>query len=132
VRSSYVQVGLPTSITPAFLDEMTSLPRVQSQISLSNTFLQLELASGPTTTLSPDMRFAIALSVDRQALVAQQVDWALSSVQVATSHIYAQGQSGYHASPSTTPTTTTPAAAPTTSTSTSTSRRYQVRNKRPR
>jgi peptide/nickel transport system substrate-binding protein len=98
VRSDYVQVALPTSITPAFLDEMTSLPRVQSQISLSNTFLQLEMASGPSTRLSPDIRFAIALSIDRQALVARQVNWALSSVQVATSHIYAQGQSGYHSS----------------------------------
>jgi peptide/nickel transport system substrate-binding protein len=119
VRSNYIQVALPTSITPAFLDEMTSLPRVQSQISLSDTFLQLEMASGPDTKLSPDMRFAIALSIDRQALVTQQVNWALSSVQVAASHIYAQGQSGYHASPSTTP-TTAPTAAPTTSTSTST------------
>jgi len=119
VRSNYVQVALPDSITPAFLDEMTSLPQVQSQISLSSTFLQLEMASGPNTTLSPDMRFAIALSVDRQALVQRQVSWALASVQVATSHIYAQGQSGYHASPSTTP-TTAPTAPPTTSTSTST------------
>jgi peptide/nickel transport system substrate-binding protein len=119
VRSNYVQVALPTSITPAFLEEMTSLPRVQSQITLSDTFLQLEMASGPNSRLSPDIRFAIALSVDRQALVAREVDWALSSVQVATSHIYAQGQSGYHASLSTTP-TTAPTGAPTTSTSTST------------
>jgi ABC-type transport system substrate-binding protein len=69
--------------------------------------------------LSSDVRLALALSVDRQALVSQQVAWALSSVQVATSHIYAQGESGYPSSTTTTP-TTTPNGVPTTSTSTST------------
>ena len=120
VASNYVQVALPTTLTPAFLDEMTSLPGVQSQIGLSPTFLQLEMASGPDSTLSPDMRFAIALSVDRQALVTRAGRPGPSpSVQVASSHIYAQGQAGYHAAPSTT-TTTAPGSAPTTSTSTST------------
>ena len=57
----------------------------------------MEMASGPDSRLSPDMRLAIALSVDRQALVTRQANWALASVQVAASHIYAQGQSGYHA-----------------------------------
>jgi peptide/nickel transport system substrate-binding protein len=119
VRTNQVQVALPGDLTPAFLDQMTSLPGVQSQIALSGTILQMEMASGPDSRLSPDMRFAIALSVDREALTTRQADWALLSVQVATSHIYAQGQSGYHTTPSTTP-TTTPAGAPTTSTSTST------------
>jgi peptide/nickel transport system substrate-binding protein len=119
VRSGHVQVALPGALTPSFLDQMTSLPGVQSQIALSSTFLQLEMASGADTQLSPDVRFAIALSVNRQALTARQADWALSSVQVATSHLYAQGQSGYEATPTTTP-TTTPSPAPTTSTSTST------------
>jgi peptide/nickel transport system substrate-binding protein len=119
VRSNYVQVAVPSTITPAFLDDVTSLPHVQSEVSLSGTTLQLEMASGPNTKLSPDMRFALALSVDRQALVTKAADWALSSVQVGTSHIYAQGQSGYHSSPLTSPTTTVP-TVPTTSTSTST------------
>jgi peptide/nickel transport system substrate-binding protein len=119
VRSGHVQVALPSTLTPAFLTQMTSLPGVQSQISLSSTFLQLEMASAPSSRLTPDVRFALALSVDRQALVDRQADWALSSVQVGTSHIYAQGQSGYHASPTTTA-TTVPTASPTTSTSTST------------
>jgi ABC-type transport system substrate-binding protein len=65
------------------------------------------------------MRFAIALSLDRQALVTKEANWALSSVQVGTSHLYAQGQSGYHSSPLTSSTTTVPNAS-TTSTSTST------------
>jgi peptide/nickel transport system substrate-binding protein len=119
VQTNFVQVAQPSTITPNFLDDMTSLPEVQSDVALSSTFLQLEMASGPTTKLSPDVRFAIALSVNRQALVTKQVDWALSGVQVATSHIYAQGQSGYHSSPTTT-STTNPQVVPTTSTSTST------------
>ena len=119
VRTNQVQVALPSELTPAFLDQMTSLPGVESQIALSGTILQMEMASGPDSRLSPDMRFAIALSVDREAVTTRQADWALASVQVATSHIYAQGQSGYHTTPSTTPTTTS-SGAPTTSTSTST------------
>jgi peptide/nickel transport system substrate-binding protein len=119
VRSNYVQVALPGALTPSFLTEMTSLPHVQSQINLSGTVLQLAMASGPGSQLSPDMRLALALSIDRQALVNKQVAWALSSVQVATSHIYAQGESGYPSSSTSTP-TTTPNGVPSTSTSTST------------
>jgi len=119
VASNFVQVALPTAITPTFLDQMTSLPSVESNVQLSPTFLQLQMASGATSTLSANVRFAIALSVDRQALVNQQAAWALSSVEVASSNIYAQGESGYHAAPLTT-TTTTPGAAPATPTSTST------------
>jgi len=120
VESGHVQVALPDTLTPAFLDEVSSLPQVQSQLNLSGSLLQLEMAGGPDTLLAPDMRLAIALSVDRQALVDLQADWALSSVQVAASHIYAQGQPGYKATASTTPTTVPAGAAPTTSTSTST------------
>jgi len=119
VSTDHVQVALPSDLTPSFLDEMTSLPGEQSQIVLSGTILQMEMASGPGSLLSPGMRLAIALSIDREALTTRQADWALSSVQVATSHMYAQGATGYHTTPSTTP-TTTPSAAPTTSTSTST------------
>ncbi len=119
VRSGFVQVALPDELTPAFLTEVTSLPHVQSEVSLSSSVLQLEMASGPASELTPDMRLAVALSVDRQALVDRQVNWALSSVQVATSHIYAQGQNGYHSSATTTPTTVAN-GPPTTATSTST------------
>jgi peptide/nickel transport system substrate-binding protein len=119
VSSGYVQVALPDALSPAFLDEVTSLPHVQSTIGLSDTLLQMEMASGPGSPLTPDMRLAVALSLDRQALVNRQANWVLSSVQVATSHIYAQGQTGYHSSPTTTPTTTAN-GVPTTSTSTST------------
>jgi ABC-type transport system substrate-binding protein len=95
---------------------MASLPSVATSVQASSTLLQLELASGPDTHLSPDMRFAIALSIDRQAIVNQQADWALPSIDVASSHFYVQGQTGYHDIDS------TPAdvGAPTTSSSTST------------
>lgn len=119
VGSGFVQVALPDALSPSFLDEVTSLPHVQSSIGLSDTVLQMEMASGPGSQLTPDMRLALALSLDRQALVNRQANWVLSSVQVATSHIYAQGQTGYHSSPTTTPTTTAN-GVPTTSTSTST------------
>ncbi len=119
MQSSFVQVALPDDITPSFLSQMTSLPSAQSQVNLSDTVLQLLMASGPDTRLAPDVRFAISLSVNRQALVTQQADWALGSTQVASSHIYAQGQSGYH-SQSTDSTTTVGPGTPPTPSSTST------------
>jgi peptide/nickel transport system substrate-binding protein len=119
VRSGFVQVALPTTLTSSLLTEVTSLPHVQSAINLSGTILELEMASAAGGPLTPDMRLAIALSTDRQALVNHQATWALSSVQVAASHIYAQGETGYHPSTTTTPTTAAN-GAPTTSTSTST------------
>jgi peptide/nickel transport system substrate-binding protein len=112
VRNDFVQVALPNELTPAFLTDVTSLPHVQSLISLSSSVLQLQMASGPASVLTPDVRLAIALSVDRQALVNREATWALSSVQVATSHIYAQGQDGYHSSTTTTPTTTSNGVPP--------------------
>jgi peptide/nickel transport system substrate-binding protein len=117
MRNGTVQVALPNALTPSFLTQMTSLPDAQSAINASGTFLQLEMASGPNTPLAPDTRFAISLAIDRQALLSQQVAWALPSTQVATSHLYVQGQSGYHATPSVTTTTAVPGStAPATST----------------
>lgn len=122
LRTAYVQVALPSTGTPNFLNQVTSLPNTESDVSLSNTMLQLEIASGPSTPLSPDMRFAVALSIDRQALVTQEASWELSSVQVASSHIWVQGQSGYHSTPNANPPSSSSAATgvPTTSTTTST------------
>jgi ABC-type transport system substrate-binding protein len=72
------------------------------------------MASGPETRLSPDMRFAISLSVDRQALVNGAAAWAAPGVQVANSHVFVQGESDYKAAPA------QPVDASTTSSSTST------------
>ncbi len=114
MRSGEIQVAAPSSLTPAFLTQMASLPSVQTSVQLSPTMLQLEMSSGPDTHLSPDMRFAIAVSLDRQALVNTDAAWAQAGIQVANSHIYVQGQPGYHALP------TQPVDASTTSSSTST------------
>lgn len=111
-QSGFVQVALPDAITPGYLSQVTSLRGEQSSVDPSNTFLQLEMATGPTSPLTTDVRQAIALSVDRQALVTQQVNWVLPDDQVATSHVEVQGQPGYHSlpaadTPSTVPTSTT-------------------------
>ena len=113
IQSGFVQVALPTSLSPTFLDQVTSLPNEQSSVTPSGALLQLVFAAGPNTPLAPDVRFAIALSLNRQALVTQQVSWAVDNAQVASSHIYVQGQTGYPATPPTPSTTTTnPANAP--------------------
>ena len=70
-----------------------------------------------TPRLSPDLRTAIALSVNRQALVNQQVSWAVPGIAVADSHMYVQGQAGYKPAPTGTVSTTT-IPPPTSSTST--------------
>jgi peptide/nickel transport system substrate-binding protein len=114
MRNGEIQIALPNSMSPAFLTQMASLPSVQTSVQLSPTLLQLEMASGPDTHLSPDMRFAIALSINRQAIVNAKAAWAVAGIQVANSHVYVQGQPGYHALPP------QPVDASTTSSSTST------------
>jgi ABC-type transport system substrate-binding protein len=112
-----VQVAEPTTVTPSFLTDVTGLPGAQSDVDTSNTLLQLDLASSLDARLSPDLRYAIGLSINRQQLLNQQVSWAAPGITVANSHIYVQGQPGYKPAPSATvPTTTIP--VPTSSTST--------------
>ena len=74
------------------------------------------MASDPDSPLTVEVRQAIALSVDRQALLNDQVTWAEGSAQVATSHLEVQGQTGYHAPPS----SDAPSTVPTSSTTTTT------------
>ncbi len=117
MSSGTVQVAEPTTVTPSFLTDVTGLPGAQSDVDTSNTLLQLDLASSLDARLSPDLRTAIALSINRQQLLNQQVSWAVPGIAVANSHIYVQGQQGYKPAPSATvPTTTIP--VPTSSTST--------------
>jgi peptide/nickel transport system substrate-binding protein len=118
MRSGFVQVAEPATVTSSFLTDVTGLPGVQSDVDLSATQLQLDLASSLDARLSPDLRTAIALSIDRQGLLNQEVGWAAPGIAVGDSHIYVQGQQGYKpASTSAVPTTTIP--PPTSSTSTS-------------
>jgi peptide/nickel transport system substrate-binding protein len=117
MSSGFVQVAQPATVTPAFLTDLTGLPGAQSDVDTSNTLLQLDMASSLDARLSPDLRFAIALSINRQQLVDQQVSFAVPGIAVANSHIYVQGQQGYKPPPGpTVPTTTIP--VPTSSTST--------------
>jgi ABC-type transport system substrate-binding protein len=51
--------------------------------------------------------------------VSQQTNWSLGSVQVASSHLYAQGQNGYKPATTSTTTTLAPGSAPTPPSSTS-------------
>ena len=116
IQSGFVQVALPGSITSGSLSQVTSLPGVQSSVDPSSTFLQLEMASDPATPITAGVRQAIALSVDRQALLNQQVNWAVPTEQVATSHIEVPGQPGYHAPPA----SDTPPTVPTSTTTSTT------------
>ncbi len=118
MSSGYVQVAQPTTVSESFLSEMTGLPNAESEVDNSGTLLQLNMASSLESKLSPDLRVAVALTIDRQALVNQQVSWAVPGVMPADSHVYVQGQSAYQGtgSQSSSPTTTIP--VPTSSTST--------------
>ncbi len=117
MASGYVQVAAPTTVTQSFLTQMTGLPGAQSEVDTSATLLQLDMASSPDSHLSPDLRFAIALSVNRQDLVNQQASWAVTGIAPGNSHLIVQGQQNYK--PSATSTTTTiPPATSTTSTTT--------------
>ncbi len=117
MQSGFVQVAEPTTVTASFLTDMTGLPNAESDVDTSATQLQLDMASALDARLSPDLRTAIALSINRQQLVAQEVGWAVPGIAAGDSHIYVQGQKGYTpASTGTVPTTTIP--VPTSSTST--------------
>jgi peptide/nickel transport system substrate-binding protein len=115
-QSGFVQVAMPVTITPGYLGQVTSLPGEQSSVDPSDTFLQLEMASDPATATPVDVRQAIALSIDRQALLTQRVGWALPDEEVATSHIEVNGQPGYHSPPS----SDTPPTVPTSTTTSTT------------
>jgi peptide/nickel transport system substrate-binding protein len=84
MASGYVQVAAPGTVTQSFLTQMTGLPGAQSEVDTSATLLQLDMASSVDSDLPPDLRFAIALTIDRQDLVNQQVSWAVRGSRRAT------------------------------------------------
>ena len=83
------------------------------------------MASSLDSDLSPDLRVAIALTINRQDLVNQQVSWAVPGIAPGNSHVYVQGQPDYKPPPPASSTTTVPAA--TSSTSTTVDRRRRQR-----
>ncbi|HEY6473296.1 MAG TPA: ABC transporter substrate-binding protein [Acidimicrobiales bacterium] len=117
MSSGFVQVAQPATVTQSFLTDTTGLPDVSSSVDTSATQLQLDMASALDARLSPDLRTAIALSINRQALLNQQVSWAVPGIAVSNSHVYVQGQPGYKPAPTGTVSTTT-IPPPTSSTST--------------
>lgn len=116
MASGYVQVAEPSTVTQSFLTQMTGLPGAQSEVDTSATLLQLDMASSLESDLSPDLRYAIALTINRQDLVNQQVSWAAPGVEPGNSHLSVQGQQSYKPASTGSPTTTIP--PPTSSTST--------------
>jgi peptide/nickel transport system substrate-binding protein len=116
MASGYVQVAAPTTVTQSFLTQMTGLPGAQSEVDTSATLLQLDMASSLESDLPPDLRVAIALTINRQDLVNQQASWAVTGIAPGNSHLTVQGQQNYKPAPTGTPTTTVP--PPTSSTST--------------
>jgi peptide/nickel transport system substrate-binding protein len=118
MASGYVQVAAPTTVTQSFLAQMTGLPGAQSEVDTSATMLQLDMASALGSDLSPSLRFAIALTINRQDLVNQQVSWASPTVTPANSHLVVQGQANYKAPATGSSTTTVPASTSSTSTTT--------------
>lgn len=107
-----IDVAAPTFFTPAFLQEVASIPGVKSAMSISDTFVELEFATASGITADPLIRDAIAYALDRQALVDKVASWADVAIAPATSHLFAQGQPSYP---------TTPAPVPANSTTTTTS-----------
>jgi len=116
MASGYVQVAAPTTVTQSFLTQMTGLPGAQSEVDTSATLLQLDMASSIASDLSPDLRVAIALTINRQDLVNQQVSWASPAIMPANSHLVVQGQQNYKPALTGSPTTTVPAPSSSTST----------------
>ncbi|MFZ0248373.1 MAG: ABC transporter substrate-binding protein [Acidimicrobiales bacterium] len=116
MASGYVQVAAPATVTQSFLTQMTGLPDAQSEVDTSATLLQLDMASSLDSDLPPDLRVAIALSINRQDLVNQQVSWASPGIAPGNSHLVVQGQVNYKSPSNGSSTTTVP--PPTSSTST--------------
>jgi peptide/nickel transport system substrate-binding protein len=116
MASGFVQVAEPTTVTPSFLTQMTGLPGAESEVDTSATQLQLDMASSLDSDLSPDMRVAIALSIDRQDLVNQQASWAVPGIAPGDSHVNVQGQQNYKPASTSSAATTIPTPSSSTST----------------
>jgi peptide/nickel transport system substrate-binding protein len=116
MASGYVQVAEPSTVTQSFLTQMTGLPGAQSEVDTSATLLQLDMASSLDADLSPDLRAAIALSINRQELVNEQVSFAAPGILPGNSHLTVQGQQNYKPASTASPTTTVPPPPSSTST----------------
>jgi glutathione transport system substrate-binding protein len=95
VDSRAVQVALPASFAPSFLEQVSSKPSVQSASQVSTTFLQLEYSTTSTLTGQLAVRDAISYMIDRQAIVNSVAGPINTAIVPAASHLYAQSQQSY-------------------------------------
>ena len=103
LRKGIVQVAAPSSFSQGFLQSVTNMPYVRSQVNISSTFLELELSTVAPLTADAGVRLAIAHAVDRQELVNQVAGFADISITPSASHIYSQTQGPYPSNPAPTP-----------------------------
>jgi peptide/nickel transport system substrate-binding protein len=99
LRTGTAQVAAPTVPTPGFVDSVVANPRVESDLDVTSTFLQLEFATQGTVTSSVEVRQAVAHAVDRQSVVSQVTGWLDGNVVPSQSHLYTQNQSAYPSAP---------------------------------
>ena len=95
LRHGVVNVAAPSSFSAGFLQSVTDMPYVRSQVNVSSTFLELELSTIAPLTANPTVRLGIAHAVDRQDLVNQVAGFADISITPSASHIYSQDQGPY-------------------------------------
>jgi peptide/nickel transport system substrate-binding protein len=99
LRKGIVQVAAPSSFSQGFLQSVSNMPYVRSQVNISSTFLELELSTIAPLTADATIRLGIAHAVDRQDLVNQVAAFADIAIMPSASHIYSQTQGPYPANP---------------------------------
>ena len=113
-----VDVSAPTYFDPGFLEAVSSMPFVKSEVNISTTFLQLEFSTAGLVTADPLVRDGVAYAIDRQALDDRVVGWANINIAPSSSHLYSQQQTTYPVNPAPLPantaSTTTTTTQPTT------------------
>lgn len=98
MKRGSIEVADPASFDPQFLQSVTAMPLVRSQVDISGTFLQLQFSTTGPVTSSADVRLGVAHAIDRQALVDQLAAWADVNIAPSASHLYVQTQSAYPSS----------------------------------
>ena len=95
VTSGKVEVVAPTSYGQDFLEQVSGDPTLDSNSSVSSSFLQLEFSTTSPVTATVGVREGIAHAVDRQTLVDAVVGWDNTGIVPSASHLYSQSQGTY-------------------------------------
>jgi peptide/nickel transport system substrate-binding protein len=115
-----VDVSDPAYFDPGFIEAVSAMPFVKSEVNISTTFLQLEFSTVGVATADPWVRDGVAYAIDRQELTDRVVGWANINIAPSSSHLYSQGQAGYPGTPAPLPANTTTTTTTTTQPSTDT------------